>query len=145
FLVQTEQHLWRFVAEEVHDGIVKPPITRAGIERDIGNFKRAQRVGDHIASEGRRVRARQIGGAVERAQRGMRRWRRLLGGGRHLGFCSRHGMILGLSEMRPIEPNQRPWRNRARSLTPAYPSAGCMPTLRWKLRTAVMVSLPTRP
>jgi hypothetical protein len=56
-LVQTEQHLRRLVAEEIHNGVVQPAIARAGIERDVGDFQRAQRVGDHVAAESRRIRA----------------------------------------------------------------------------------------
>jgi hypothetical protein len=116
-LVQTEQHLRRLVAEKIHDGVVQPAIARARIERDVRNFQRAQRIGDHVAAESRRVRARQIGRALERPQRWM--GRRRFGGRRQLGFYTRHGMNLGFSERRPIEPDQRPWRNRARSFTPA--------------------------
>ena len=36
-----------------------------------------------------------------------------------LAFAVVTGMILGFSERSPIEPDQRPWRNRARSFTPA--------------------------
>ena len=94
-LVQAQQHLRRLVAEVVHDRVVQPAIARTGIERDVGNFERAQRVGDHVAAETRRVGACQIGRALERTKRWMGRTRRLVGGGRRLGVYSRHGMILG--------------------------------------------------
>ena len=54
-LVQAEQHLRLLVAEEVDDAVVQPAVARAGIERDVGNVERAQRLGDDVAAEGRRV------------------------------------------------------------------------------------------
>ena len=53
--VQAEQHLRLLVAEEVDDEVVQAPVARAGIERDIRNIERAQRLGDDVAAEGRRV------------------------------------------------------------------------------------------
>ena len=50
FLVQTEQHLRRLVAQEVDDRIVQPAIARAGIEREIGNVERAQHRRDAVAA-----------------------------------------------------------------------------------------------
>ena len=94
-LVQAEQHLRRLVAEEVDDRIVQAAVARAGIERDVGNFQRAQRVGDHVAAEARRVGAGQVGRALERAERWVGRTRRFFGGSCRLAFCSRHGRILG--------------------------------------------------
>ena len=95
-LVQAEQHLRRLVAEEVHDRVVQAAVAGAGIERDVGNLERAQGVGDHVAAEARRVGAGQVGRALERANGGMGDVRRrLFGGRRRLGFCCRHGMILG--------------------------------------------------
>ena len=53
--VQAEQHLRLLVAEEVDDAVVQAAVARAGIERDIGNIERAQRFGDDVAAERRRV------------------------------------------------------------------------------------------
>ena len=50
-LVQAEQHLRPLVAEIIHQAIVQAAIAGAGIERDIGNVKRAQRIGHHVAAE----------------------------------------------------------------------------------------------
>ena len=55
FLVQAEQHLRLLVAEIIDDAVVQAAIAGAGIERDIGNVERAQRVGDDVAAECRRV------------------------------------------------------------------------------------------
>jgi hypothetical protein len=57
-LVQTQQHLRRLIAEEIHDRVVQPAIARARIKGDVGKFQRAQRVGDDVAAESRRIRAR---------------------------------------------------------------------------------------
>ena len=51
FLVQAEQHLRPLVAEIVHQAVVQAAIAGAGIERDIGDVERAQRVGDDVAAE----------------------------------------------------------------------------------------------
>jgi hypothetical protein len=53
--VQAKQHLRRFIAEIIDKTVVQPAIARAGIERDVGNFQRPQRVGDDIAAELRGV------------------------------------------------------------------------------------------
>ena len=94
-LVQAEQHLRRLIAQEVDDRIVQPAVARAGIERDVGNLQRAQRVGDHVAAEARRVGAGQVGRALERTDRWVGRTRRFFGGRCRLAFCTRHGRILG--------------------------------------------------
>ena len=51
FLVQAEQHLRPLIAEIVHQAVVQAAIAGAGIERDIGDVERAQRVGDDVAAE----------------------------------------------------------------------------------------------
>ena len=56
-LVQAKQHLRLLVAEIVDDAVVKAAIARSGIERDIGNFERAQRLGGDVAAESGRIRA----------------------------------------------------------------------------------------
>ena len=54
-LVQAQQHLRLLVAEEIDDAVVQPAIARAGIERNVGNIERAQRLGDDVAAEAGRV------------------------------------------------------------------------------------------
>ena len=54
-LVQAEQHLRRGIAEVIDEAVVQAAIARAGIERDVGNVERAQRVGDDVRAERRRV------------------------------------------------------------------------------------------
>ncbi len=51
FLMQTQQHLRAFIAEVVHETVVKSAIAGARIERDIGDVGRAKCVSDHIAAE----------------------------------------------------------------------------------------------
>ena len=60
--VQAQQHLRLLVAEEVDDRVVQAAIGGAGIERDVGDIERTQRLGDDVAAESRRV------GAVGNAQ-----------------------------------------------------------------------------
>ena len=54
-LVQAEDHLRLLVAEEVDDRVVQAAIARAGIERDIRDIERAQRLGDDVAAKGRGI------------------------------------------------------------------------------------------
>ena len=55
FLVQAEQHLRLRIAEIIDDAVVQAAIARARRERDIGNVERAQRVGDDVTAETRRI------------------------------------------------------------------------------------------
>jgi hypothetical protein len=66
-LVQAQQHLRPFVAEIVHQTVVQPAVTRAGIERDVGDIRGTQRIGDDIAAEARGIDARR-NRAIERGQ-----------------------------------------------------------------------------
>ena len=51
FLVQAEQHLRPLIAEIIHQAVMQAAITGAGVERDIGDVERAQRIGHHVAAE----------------------------------------------------------------------------------------------
>ena len=53
FLVQAQQHLRRAVAEVVHQAVVQAAIAGAGIQRDVRNLQRAQRLRHHVAAEQR--------------------------------------------------------------------------------------------
>ena len=55
FLVQAEQHLRLGIAEIIDDRVMQPAIARARGERDIGNIERAQRLGDDVRAEARRI------------------------------------------------------------------------------------------
>ena len=50
-LVQAEQQLRPFVAEIVDQAVVQSAVARAGIDGDIGDVERAQRIGDDVAAE----------------------------------------------------------------------------------------------
>ena len=92
FLMHAEEHLRHGVAEIVDDAVMQPAIARARRDRDVGNFQRAQRVGDHVAAEARRVGA----GGVRTLDRGdrciggrLRAWARGRRAGRgHQGLSS---------------------------------------------------------
>ena len=51
FFMQAEQHFRAFVTQIIDDGIMQAAIARAGIERDIGQIERAQRLGDDVAAK----------------------------------------------------------------------------------------------
>ena len=55
FLMQAEQHLRPLIAEIIDEAVVQPAIAGAGIERDIGNVGRAQRIRHDVAAEARGV------------------------------------------------------------------------------------------
>jgi hypothetical protein len=44
-----------FIAQIVHETVVKSAVTGAGVKRDIGDIGRAKRVSDDIAAEAGRV------------------------------------------------------------------------------------------
>ena len=74
FFVQAEQHLRPLVAEVIHQAVVQAAIAGAGIERDIGDIERAQRIGHHVAAEAGGVdagRDRAIEGRYGRIARGL--------------------------------------------------------------------------
>ncbi len=54
-LVEAEQHLRRIVAEIIDEAVMQPAVARAGIERDVGDVERPQRIGDDVAAERRRI------------------------------------------------------------------------------------------
>ena len=53
FLVQTQQHLRRGVAEEIDEAVVQAAIARAGIQCNVRNVERAKRRRDDVAAERR--------------------------------------------------------------------------------------------
>src|SRR5262249_22514825 len=67
FFMQAQQHLRSLVSQVVHQAIVQAAVTRAWIERDIGDLGCAQRVRDHVAAEAGIVDARR-NRPVERRQ-----------------------------------------------------------------------------
>ena len=115
-LMQAEQHLRRGIAEIIDDAVVQPAIARARGERDIGNVERAQRIGDHVAAETRRIGAGRRRGALSPATvgsaalvlaRAVADWDGVMAGiSLSLGFGGRLGRI---------QPDHEPLRNRVRS------------------------------
>ena len=65
FLVQAQQHLRAFIAQVIHETVVKSAVAGAGVKRDIGDIGRAKRVSDDIAAEAGRIDAGGYG-AIER-------------------------------------------------------------------------------
>ena len=51
--MDTQQHLGARVAEIVDQAIVQAAVARAGGERDVGNFQRAQHLRHRVAAPGR--------------------------------------------------------------------------------------------
>ena len=50
-LVQAEQHLRPRIAEVIDQAVVQAAVAGAGVERDVGNVERAQRLGGDVAAE----------------------------------------------------------------------------------------------
>ena len=143
FLVQAEQHLRLRIAEIIDDAVVQPAIARARRERDIGDVERAQRVGDHVAAEAGRigagrgagVRAPATAGSAVDLARAVADW-----GRRHGGRSSGCGERLGADPTGSRALTQPGQKSHA-GIAVGRLNAG----LALKLRTASMVSLPTRP
>ncbi len=92
FLVQAEQHLRPRIADVVDEAVMQAAIARARIERDIGDVEVAQRLGDDVAAE-----ARRIGAGGDRA---LDPGNRVIGGGLALGRAAagRGGDIRGFPQ-----------------------------------------------
>ena len=54
-LVHAKQHLRAGIAKIIDDAVVQAAIARSGRYRDIGDVERPERVGDDVATKGRRV------------------------------------------------------------------------------------------
>ena len=133
--------------------VVQAAIAGAGIERDIGNVEGAQRIGDDVAAE-----ARRIGAGRDRPFEGAGRdsggFAGARGGGagrigrRHpcflvlgTGSGSRAACWIGADPIRSralTQPGEQPRRRHSRRPARCRPCAG-------NRCTASMVSLPTRP